>query len=95
MSKVTTTRQIDLTTLPFPAVMSWDGAAAVIEAEVSEADLRAAVDAARSELDIEAQADADQWAWRDAVSKASSIADLKAVLLGSNIPVRPVVSRGQ
>ena len=42
-----------------------------------------------------AQDETDRQAWRDAVSAAASIADIKAALLGSNTPVRPVVDRGK
>lgn len=52
---------------------------------LSEADAAAA--------QAQAQIEVDSQAWRDAVAKASTIADIKAVLLGTNTPVRPVVDR--
>ena len=43
MSKIKTTREIDLEALPFPAQQRWDGEEGEIEADVPEADLEAAV----------------------------------------------------
>ena len=58
-----------------------------------QADADAAAAAGQARIDADARRAADEQAWRDAVTAASSIAHLKAVLLGSNTPVAPVVDR--
>lgn len=58
-----------------------------------QADAAASAAAKQAAADAAAQEAADKQAWRDAVTAASSIADLKAVLLGTSTPVAPVVDR--
>lgn len=59
MSKVHTTRRIDLTALSFPASQRWDGSDAVIEADVPESDLQTAVDGAPGHVDVDPDAELD------------------------------------
>lgn len=93
MSTITITRRIDLTALPFPASERWDGTTAEITAEVPEADLRTAIDAAPAFVpDDPAAARA---AFRDAVAKATTIAALKDAILGTTTGVEPEVRPGR
>jgi hypothetical protein len=84
MSKVITARQIDLEALPFPAQQRWDGEAGEVEADVPEADLRKAVDAAPAPTSTSAD---DALAGRikavhDDPQVSASVKKLAAALLG-------------
>lgn len=93
MSTVTTDRQIDLTGLAWPATQSWDGTEAIIAADVPEADLRAAVDAAPEHVDADPAA--GRAAFRDAVSKPTTVGALRDAILGTSTGVKPEVRPGR
>lgn len=90
MSEATANRQIDLEALSWPASQTWDGTEATIVAPDApdDATLQAEVDAAPDYADPE---DAARQRFRGAVEAATSIADLKAALLGTTTNAEPDV----